>query len=320
MKKPGFTLVELLVVIAIIAVLMGLLLPAVQMAREAARRTQCQNNLRQLGLALLNYESTRQHFPAGWIVRRSDVLDPDREQPGYAWSHTIMPNLELANLYDQFDRNLPVNHVNHHPLIRNYLSVFVCPSDVGPNSAIPTDVLEEHPIVSPGDHVTHDPPPDPLPEIAKSNYLGVFGTVEISPTVVESDGMFFRNSRLRIAQVTDGASNTFFVGERASDLGISTWSGVMHEVPEPIARILGTCDHPPSPTPTHFEDFGSHHLGGANFLLVDGSIRFIPEEISPETYVALATRSGKEVVAEEWCHRFDPEYRRTCHKFRIRLA
>ncbi|MBL8888882.1 MAG: DUF1559 domain-containing protein [Planctomycetaceae bacterium] len=299
MKKSGITLVELLVVIAIMAVLMGLLLPAVQMAREAARRTQCQNNLRQMGLALLNYESARQHFPAGWVVRRSDVLDPDREQPGYAWSHTILPNLELATQFDQFDRNLPVNHVVHHPLIKNFHSVFACPSDVGPNSAIPADILDGHGISKRGSESLHDPPPAPLPEIGKSNYLGVFGTIEIRPAVIESDGMFFRNSRVRIAQVTDGTSNTLFVGERTSDLGISTWSGVMLEVPEPIARILGTCDHPPSPTPHHFEDFGSRHPGGANFLMVDGATRFISSEIGPETYLALATRSGKEVVKEE---------------------
>lgn len=293
LRKRGFTLVELLVVIAIIGVLMGLLLPAVQMAREAARRTQCQNNLRQIGLALLNHEGSRQQFPAGWITRRSDVLDPDFEHPGYAWGFTILPNLELGNLYDQFNRNLRVNDVGHYPLIRTYLATFACPSDIGPNTAIPAEILED------GDHILHDPPPAPLPEIAKSNYLGVFGTVEISPTVIESDGMFFRNSKLRMAQVTDGSSNTFFVGERSSDLGISTWSGVMHEIPEPIARVMGTCDHLPNTTSGHFEDFGSHHPQGANFVMVDGSTRLVSDEISSEAYLAMASRSGKEVNLNE---------------------
>lgn len=286
MKNRGFTLVELLVVIAIIGVLMGLLLPAVQMAREAARKTQCQNNLRQLGLGLLNYESARQYFPAGWVTRDSLTSNAALEQPGYAWSHTILPNLELGNLYEKFNRTVPVNHVSHHPLISTFLPVFSCPSDPGPSVAVPTMIDDSH--------IVHDPPPAPLPDIGKSNYVGVFGTLEINPTIVESDGMFFRNSRVRIAQVTDGLSNTFVVGERTSDLGISTWSGVMHEIPEPIARIMGVCDHLPN-TPGHFEDFGSHHPQGANFLLVDGSTRLVSDEISLEAYLAMATRSGKEL-------------------------
>lgn len=293
MRKHGFTLVELLVVIAIIGVLMGLLLPAVQMAREAARRTQCQNNLRQIGLALLNHESARQSFPAGWVTRKSDVLDPDREHPGYAWSHAILPNLELGNLYDQFNRNLPVNNAAHYPLIKTFLPSFACPSDVGPHAAIPAAILGG------GSPIFHDLPPAPLPEIAKSNYLGVFGTFETKPTVGESDGMFFRNSKLRIAQVTDGTSNTFFVGERTSDLGIATWTGVIHEVPEPIARVMGACDHLPNTSSGHFEDFSSHHPSGAHFGLVDGAILFVSDEMSLEAYRSMATRSGKEVTWAE---------------------
>lgn len=293
LKKHGFTLVELLVVIAIIGVLTGLLLPAVQMAREAARKTQCQNNLRQIGLALLNHESSRQHFPAGWVTRRSDVLNPDFEHPGYAWGFAILPNLELGNLYDQFDRNMRVNDPAHYPFIRTYLPAFICPSDIGPNTAIPAAILDD------GSHLRHDPPPAPLPEIAKSNYLGVFGTLEIKPTVIESDGMFFRNSKLRIAQVMDGTSNTFFVGERSSDFGISTWSGVIHEIPESIARVMGACDHTPNTNSGHFEDFSSYHPQGANFVMVDGSTRLISDDLSIEVYQAMATRSGREVNLPE---------------------
>jgi prepilin-type N-terminal cleavage/methylation domain-containing protein len=293
LKKHGFTLVELLVVIAIIGVLMGLLLPAVQMAREAARKAQCQNNLRQLGLALLNFESAKQRFPAGWVVRRSDLLDPDREHPGYAWSYQLLPNLELGRVHDRFDRNLPVNHVSHHQLIKMHLPTFVCPSDSGPNVAIPTGILGG------GSSLYHDLPPPPLPEIAKSNYLGVFGTVEVKSTVIESDGMFFRNSKLRIAQVSDGTSNTFFVGERSSELGVSTWSGVMHEVPESIPRVLGACDHLPNSSSGHFEDFSSHHPQGANFVTVDGATRLVSDDISMEAYLAMATRSGSEVTFPE---------------------
>lgn len=293
MKRRGFTLVELLVVIAIIAVLMGLLLPAVQMAREAARRTQCQNNLRQLGLSLLNYESSRQYFPPGWVVRESATTLAALEEPGYAWSHALLPNLEQSNLYDRFDRSLPVNDASHYPLLKNYLPTFVCASDAGANVALAAPIMAPSPLV-------HDPvEPLPLPEVAKSNYVGNFGTMEMLPEVVESDGMFFRNSKIRIAQVLDGTSNTLFVGERTSEMGLSFWSGVMNEIDEPIARILGSADHLPNSPGNHFDDFSSQHPQGANFLLVDGSTRMFNEDMALDVYQAMATRKGKEVIAEE---------------------
>lgn len=293
MKRRGFTLVELLVVIAIIAILMGLLLPAVQMAREAARRTQCLNNLRQLGIGLLNYESARQQFPPGWIVKESATTLAALEEPGYAWSFMILPNLEQGNLYDRFDRTLPVNDGSHYPLLRQYLSLFACASDAGDNIGVPGPIVSPSPLL-------HDPVvPLPVPEISKSNYVGVFGALEILPDLEESDGMFFRNSKVRIAQVTDGTSNTFFVGERTSELGLSFWSGVMNEVEEPIARVLGSTDHLPNSPNSHFEDFSSQHPQGANFVMVDGSTRFFNEDASIEIYQAMATRRGKEVVSDE---------------------
>lgn len=293
MSRRGFTLVELLVVIAIVAVLMGLLLPAVQMAREAARRTQCQNNLRQLGIGLLNYESARQHFPPGWVVRESVTTLAALEEPGYAWSHAILPSLEQGNLYDRFNQNLPVNDISHYPLLKNYLSLFVCASDAGENIAVPAVILAPSALI-------HDPvEPIPLPEIAKSNYVGNFGTMEMVPGVIKSDGMFFRNSKIRVAQVTDGTSNTLFVGERTSEIALSFWSGVMNEVSEPIARVLGSVDHLPNSPGNHFDDFSSQHPQGANFVLVDGSTRFFSEDMSIDIFQAMATRKGKEVVATE---------------------
>lgn len=308
-RRSAFTLVELLVVIAIIGILMGLLLPAVQMAREAARRTQCQNNLRQLGLAAHNYESAHQHFPPGWTVFDSVATEAEEEQPGYSWGYYLLPNLEQSNLYDRFDRSLPVDDPSHVALLDTYLSMFTCASDVGAQHQILGGGHEhhEHFVFDEDDDDDHDHDDDydgnidddgePLFSVGKSNYVGVFGTEEVSEHVVESSGMFYRNSNLRIAEVLDGTSNTFLLGERSSEKGVSLWSGVVHEARSPLARVVGSCDHLPNTQDHHFEDFSSHHPQGANFVLVDGSTKLFNQDMSASVYSAMATRKGREPIS-----------------------
>lgn len=309
-RSNGFTLVELLVVIAIIGILMGLLLPAVQMAREAARRTQCQNNLRQLGLAAMNYESSHKHFPPGWNVFDSATTEAEEEQPGYAWGFYLLPHLEQGVLYDRFDRTVPVDDATNVPLLDTYLSMFACPSDANGNHLILGGGHDhDHALVDDDHDHDHDHDDDfdgnvdddgdPLFSVGKSNYVGVFGTYEVSEDVIESDGIFYRNSNTRIAEILDGTSNTLMMGERASDAGVSLWSGVVHEASSPLARVVGACDHLPNSQNHHFEDFTSHHPQGANFVLADGSTRLFNEDMSVEVYQAMATRKGGEVAVDE---------------------
>jgi len=307
-KRAAFTLVELLVVIAIIGILMGLLLPAVQAAREAARRTQCQNNLRQIGLALHNYESAKGNFPPGWSVRAGVNTEIQEEQPGYGWAFELLPYVEMNNLYEQFDRSFPVDAAGHVPLLDTFIPGFACPSDAGPNHVMlggGHDHDHDHDLASDDDH-DHDydgnvdESGEPLFSVGRANFVGVFGTLEVEEDVIQSDGMFFRNSKIRVAQVTDGTSNTLFVGERTSEHGVSLWSGVVHEAQAPFARILGTCDHLPNCQDHHFDDFSSNHPQGANFVLVDGSTRMFNDDMDVNVYRAMATRGGKEVVTSDF--------------------
>ena len=309
--RRGFTLIELLVVIAIIAVLIALLLPAVQQAREAARRSQCMNNLKQIGLALHNYHDTHLAFPPGWIganpvTRAHDVNGPN----GFGWGTMVLPYLEQNNLYDQFDfRSSIIDDTLGTPtnlsLITTRLPVFECPSDSHSGEW----------MIEPEGGGT------PIATLAAANYVGLFGFQYVGPLpdgddhrdlhVCEElapgqqctgDGVFYHNSRVNIGQITDGTSNTIMVGERASQVGTaplfhSTWTGVIPGGEEAFARILGSTDHTVNGG-VHAEDFSSRHTGGAHFILGDGHARFIGENINLEVFRALGTRAGGEPIGE----------------------
>ncbi|MEE2639928.1 MAG: DUF1559 domain-containing protein [Planctomycetota bacterium] len=258
MSKPsnqtGFTLVELLVVIAIIGILVALLLPAVQSAREAARRTQCVNNLKQIGLALHNYHDTLKRFPSGYdSYRTSDGDGPGWAEidsrtwdaaPGWGWASKLLAFAEQENLSDQVRFDLSIWHPVNRESVQQTLPLFLCPS-----SAIKTDpfvVMDEtrQPLLRYGEPIT----------LARSHYVASHGqescwgecgsaktgtiftniytgtttTVEINGDAgVVADGPFFRNSTTRFANILDGTSNTIFVGEHGSRLSEKTWVGVV---------------------------------------------------------------------------------------------
>lgn len=303
--RRGFTLVELLVVIAIIGILIAMLLPAVQMVREAARRMSCANNIRQIGLGLMNFESVHGHLPPGW-----DTNHLAAEEPGWGWSALILPQLEGQNVYDRIDFDVAISDHDHEDIVQTAVPLFLCPSEVT-GLVVNLDVhIEEHDHDD--DHDDHDDDDDHGatgfhdPEVdhqheefwaGRSNYSGVFGNIEIATNDTVGPGSFWANSNVRLADFHDGLSNTFIVGERTNELGAISWIGFVGDLDDPAARIVGTADHPPNHPAGHFEDFRSYHPGGINVVLGDGSAHFITDGIDEDVFQALATRQSGEVVS-----------------------
>ncbi|MBM4002999.1 MAG: DUF1559 domain-containing protein [Planctomycetes bacterium] len=289
-KNTGFTLVELLVVIAIIGILTALLLPAVQAAREAARRTSCVNNLKQIGLALHHYHDIHQSLPPGWMAwDAASNLPHVEDQPGWGWASRILPVMEQGKLRDNLIVDtLPITDPRNDAARVYLLPNFRCLSDVGrPTFTLP---LESDPSQG-------------LTELATSNYIGVFGTMELddvlgSPigVVGRGDGSFWHHEACRFADILDGLSNTLVVGERSARYGYSTWTGAVPGGEEFLQRVLGITDHPPNHPGAHLDDFTSEHPAGVNFLLGDGSVRLFTPLINLDVYKSMATRAGGESI------------------------
>ena len=286
-KRRGFTLIELLVVIAIIAVLIALLLPAVQQAREAARRSQCKNNMKQLGIALHSYHEQFNVFPPG--TAPGPVLIP-----AWGWGAFLLPGLDQAPLYQKLDLNrVPLSTgatiINGSTLTQTVLPIFICPSDTGANL---NDQKRFH---------------------AKSNYRGVSGAVPSAvagasvPTSVwdpaTGDGMFRMNNPIRMADVTDGTSNTLMALETMLDgtnkVG-AIWVGMTQSSPSYtvsdvmwfVNRLDFSINEIAAQAPS------SRHVGGCHFLLADGSARFFSDSMDGKVLEAAGTRNGGEVLGE----------------------
>ncbi len=300
-RRSGFTLVELLVVIAIIGILVALLLPAIQMAREAARRSSCSNNMKQIGLGLHMYHDTFQRLPAGWRG-----YDPSNGSPfwfgvpGWAWSASILPHMEQTALYgDSVHFELPVADAANADARLSQIKIYRCPTDIGSGVF---DLQGGGPSV--GSAV-----PFPI-KMATGNYIGVFGTVDFhivcnpsSPSFngCEGDGVFMLNRQFRIADILDGLSTTLVVGERNSKLAPSTWVGVVTGGQHGVARVAGVASYPPNSTDTpahYFHNFSSFHPAGTNFLSADGSVHLVAETIDLPLYHALCTRAAGDVVGK----------------------
>lgn len=252
-RKPGFTLVELLVVIAIIGVLVGLLLPAVQAAREAARRMQCTNNLKQIGLAVHNYASAHQVFPSGYVSYRTRdgagpawaAIDPETwdAAPGWGWGALILPFLEQANMTSSLEMKRPLWDPANRPLVTSRLSVYLCPSSSGDQEAFtvqtasgaaldrygqPLQLGRSHYIASHGQESCWG-------ECGSATTAVVFTDIYTSETTEVrvdgdagnvADGPFYRNSGIGFSAITDGTSSTIFISEHSSRLSDKSWAGV----------------------------------------------------------------------------------------------
>jgi prepilin-type N-terminal cleavage/methylation domain-containing protein len=293
-RRSGFTLIELLVVIAIIAILIGLLLPAVQKVREAAARVQCQNNLKQIGLALHGYHDRMGTFPPGYY----DVAPwpQDDMGPGWGWAAYILPDVEQDNLWRKINFNL--NAGDPSPAIvaarTTFLKVFQCPSDPSSQQTFTVTDGGTNSWV-----------------LAHGSYVACNGNDGVDDnTTPPHTGVFIRGTvGLRIADVTDGLSNTFFVGERCTTMSWSTWVGAVTGAQDPSIRspgdfsgasalVLGHCGpHLPNDSiVTDADAMSSGHTAGVQFLFGDGSVHMISNAITQPVYDALATRAGGEVV------------------------
>ncbi len=306
-KKRGFTLIELLVVIAIIAILIALLLPAVQQAREAARRSTCKNNLKQLGLALHNYHDTHRVFPFG---QQGEVGGARHRRT--CWFQMILPFIDQAPLYKVFTAdNTEYIHSMPNSIKRAVVPSMICPSN--PSS----------PSFGGGGSGNG----------FQGNYVVCFGSNggpsatsngAAMDNATNSNGMFSRNSKTSMRDITDGTSNTIMGGESITRPGTSGWGGAGgYWGGAPHGSFAFTTEEPPnSPLPDtvyackttsfaqapcastsnspdrHWNFARSFHVGGAQFILADGSVRFISENINRGTYRALGTKSGGETLGE----------------------
>ena len=284
-RLGAFTLIELLVVIAIIGVLVGLLLPAVQSARESGRRIACVNNLHQIGVALHVYENARREFPVGW-------------QPGgdrkaeWGWPSQILPMLEQSVLYDSLKVSTvtlrdAIGDSTTRPLLTTSIGLFRCPSDLTPET-LPW-----------GEHASYGPEYDrrfdcdncPTGfEPATSNYVGNGGLNDPMPVIGSNgNGIFWSETPVRVADITDGLTKTFAVGERHDRCRAATWIGVRNP-PGPDmwgsywvrARVSVKLNDPRpiKQTNTCTEGFSSAHPGGGNFLYCDGSVQSLNDDIA----------------------------------------
>ena len=313
-RSRGFTLIELLVVIAIIAILIALLLPAVQQAREAARRTQCKNNLKQWGLALHNYHDTFLTFPMG--AMGLDALANVRPQGNnFGWHVRVLPYLEQTALYASFNFNAFYNATtptNNQILREQSFDALFCPSAP-----------------------TRNRQPDAVAEGYTLHYYGVAGAKDAVETTrkfamqnntfprpnFDSDhgqvavtGVLFRNSRVGIRDITDGTTNTLMVGEISAapnpgrNNGHRAWhqganletAGTAMYSCKNVRWGMGQVGWNGGNLNYLFNDqrFGSNHTGGAQFLLGDGAVKFVSQNIDFNLYQALATRDGGEIVSE----------------------
>jgi prepilin-type N-terminal cleavage/methylation domain-containing protein/prepilin-type processing-associated H-X9-DG protein len=279
--KRAFTLVELLVVIAIIGILVALLLPAVQAAREAARRLGCVNNLMQLGLAVQNYESAFRAYPAGTINPTGPIVN---ESQGYHhnWMAQLLPYMEEQVTYNHIDFQVGVYHDNNKPVRQIRIAMHHCPSD----PSAPSDAVA-------------------------SSYAGVHHDLD-EPIDVENHGMFILNRSLRYEDVADGAAHTLLIGEKASDVqqDLGWMSGTSSTLRNTGFRLNALkpryggvgmpgdwAGQPISPVAVKVGGFASFHPGGANFAFADGHVIFVAESLSLEVLQQLANRADGKLLA-----------------------
>lgn len=315
--RRGFTLVELLVVIAIVGTLVALLLPAVQTAREAARRTACVNNLKQIGLAVHNYVDSHIVVPPSstddvekgvWIG--NGISGDPFDFHLHSWLGLILPQLELGTLRDTIDYDVSVYDAANLPAAAEVISVYRCPSFSGPDHTSEPKYADLHPTLD--------------DQWALANYIGIGATTAVR-FWRDPDGVLFPTRVtdgdngdvvVRLKDVTDGLSNTLMAAE-TRERSATVWiDGTISSFPGRPFSNLGADDHAIDALPLNytpfFDDAGfysgtyidcawgqsSEHPGGVNHLLCDGSVHFLSDTMDDDLYEAMCSRSGGEVIGE----------------------
>lgn len=308
-RLRGFTLIELLVVIAIIAILIALLLPAVQQAREAARRTQCKNNMKQIGLALHNYEGSNRVFPPSstsgfgrgvWNYTTGAAVSGANHLHSFA--SLILPYVDGSNLYNAINYNVPALDTVNRPMAQQILPFYKCPSYAGKN-------------------FSDDPLYANLSTPANANIFAIRNYVAMGARTVlglsgasPAEGIMFPGSTSGFKDITDGSSNTILIAETREEKAAVWIDGTSASVaarwfnataPPTFAGTTVAINYKPYfPGGVFPNSIGqlygpsSLHTGGAHHLLADGSVRFISENLSVTVYDALATKAGGEVVGD----------------------
>jgi prepilin-type processing-associated H-X9-DG protein len=271
--RHGLTILELLVTIGLVTVLMAFLLPAIHSARESARRIQCQNNLRQIGLALHQHHETSGSLPRGWTPQEgADFAN--------GWAATILPLLEQSALHERVSTSL----TNVTP------DVFICPSDSAAKLfQLYAESERDHGI--PESAATR--PVSVLVELPHANYLGVFGTSDPDkPGAVDGGGAFIGRGAIRFRDLSNGLSQVAVVSERTARKLPSTWLGFHPDGEDAAARVLGFAALGPNRVDADECEFDSRHPGCINMLFADGHVRTIADDIDSAVYRAMAIRGN----------------------------
>jgi prepilin-type N-terminal cleavage/methylation domain-containing protein/prepilin-type processing-associated H-X9-DG protein len=285
-RRRGFTLIELFVAIAVIAVLIALLLPAVQAAREAARRANCVNNLKQVGLALHNYHDVYNSLPSGYTYKSGYSTG------GFGWAAMVLPAIEQRPLFDSINFDLAAWSAPNSTACVVKLASYQCPSDHTAYAGL----LEREGF-----------------RYARSSYVANFGPNDLDVTPEDRSGIFSRNSATRFAEVTDGLSQTLAAGERTNAVFFTVigsslhfdletvWPGAIKELPDDDHGHTTLFQSAYTVASPYFDDRNvmSYHPGGGNFLFCDGSVKFIKLSIDVRVYQSIGSRAGGEAIGAE---------------------
>jgi prepilin-type N-terminal cleavage/methylation domain-containing protein/prepilin-type processing-associated H-X9-DG protein len=302
--KSAFTLVELLVVITIIGILIALLLPAVQAAREAARKMQCANNIRQVGVAMHCYHDEKQTFPPG-MIGESPCMNATEEFKGnlLGWGSMILPYSELGNVYGQLRFDKGYSSVENKPATQTRISMYLCPTDPQGDELVgccwgakPPDRWRARSCLAGVVDSVYDSckaPADDYPDYIKGSSA--------------ADGMFGVGPGISIAEVTDGTSNTLMIGEitgggPGTNIGHHWMAWNLQSTANGIngaSTVPGGSQDVSAGQGLYDSGFSSYHPGGAHFLMVDGSVQFLSENINALTLKWLTTRKGGEIIGAD---------------------